>query len=444
MSYPRRSVNPMPSASPAELARRASRDHLFSVLRPGVGDEFARGVKTYLPRIPGTTVDEVVETLAEGVTVSIRCYETGSNSAPTHKIRFAPDGTVTLLNHPEPSIEGEKMLMALGHTPVTCVAVAMFLPDRLPIPRSIPMHQAINNRLRAVHAAIQWAAEAGPSRSVWEPGFSTNYLRWGITPHEMRRWRAAGWDDHKALPWQQSMVELDLANKWRDANRTTQRDIKLARRGEVPHDEHEWTSAGFPSVAASSKWRHSGMSPREAFSWYETGANPTLVSHLRDSRLTRRAQPLATDRNLLTTWLSAGVGPSLVVNWFTETDGDLAESAKWAPVLGANLSAYHAVRSWRTEPDPLNVTPEQVEGFFSDTHIQVPRDKHLVKYMIDRDVSPESYKDLVERVIDGGVRIRGAQILQPTRGDSWSLRRGTWTSLCESLIRALGERLPIT
>lgn len=351
------------------------------------GNDLDQSVKVHWKDAAFQTWEEAVTQLARGLTVTVRCNgNTTRGGWGTHKVRFNPDGSIDLLHHPDAVIdrEAELMLAGLGAITCTCVATAMYLPERQLAPRNISTHNMINVRLRTLYAAVAWAQHPD---TRWGRTFGDTYLRYGITPSVIAEWTEDGWDPDTALRFQQTFTPLWLANEWRAVGNVTLRAAKLAGRGESPDTESRWTAVGF-TPSRSAKWRVLGIPPAEAFEWDQCNVTPSLVNGFK-----RAAAGGGVPIEVVKQWCASGVPASKFHQFYERTNGNLTETLEWTSrKIPANV--HYSVHHWNLNNPRERLTAEQVAGF-----VQVKsfphNDASLMAYAIRNGVTPREYEEAV-------------------------------------------------
>ena len=269
-----------------------------------VGYRFSSAVRHHWKTATFTNMGEVVEELRGGITATINCRARGRRSTSSHRIRFAPDGSIDLLNHVGDVDEAaERVLSALGSPMGACTAVALCFPARCEVANvglSGGARQPLDGRLRMLWAAVSWAQDPA---TVWTPELVDTTLRYGVSLPEARRWVDAGWDLGAARHFWKEWVSFEAAEQWRRAGRTNRSAAIAAGLGEAPEGDQQWLDAGF-TLTKAARWRKtSDLTPDEAFMWESLGCPPKEVVNLK--RLPRYTPGLTFDTIL--EWCRAGV-----------------------------------------------------------------------------------------------------------------------------------------
>ena len=322
------------------------RQQFLALVNTVAGKDAAAAIKVHWKDACHQTWDQVVNALSEGITVTMRCctYEApetrdgaprgatrpAMNRYRTHRLHFAPDGSVALLDHPEIEVQDwmrstEEVMNALsdgGYQTMDCLNVALSFPDRLPplTPFPVPGNRnplfalTFGAKLRVLHTLVAWAQEPDLLRNI-TPRQGQSALRWGITPAMLREYTDAGWTADKAIPWLQWRVDLPTATRWRDAGRSTKADAVRCAHGETP--ESGWTAVGL-SASEAVRWQTiPGMTPSDAAQWQDLGFTPTQTqAFLSHNHNTGSMAPdflanLAEARR----WREANVEPRDILTW---------------------------------------------------------------------------------------------------------------------------------
>lgn len=353
---------------------------------------------------------DAVQKIATGVTVTLDCGPT-PRQRERHRLRFLPDGTITLLNHhgqhstdldlaamtalhtlqaEDPAEQTALETMhALGARVSSCAMVALWLTGTQSEPGSALaqagetfevtttyMGRRRYGALRNLYAAVAWA-----QHPFWPRGAGPRFFAHGITPTVLRRWVDAGWTVHDAVDWLSQGVTFPIAEQWRTAGMTGRRAARLAGVGELPDSEAPWLAVGF-EVGESDPWRARTqygqiprLEPEEAFFWHSRGVRPNSVRDfeaLADDEAgaaeqTRkrlgRFPALAKDgvvrcvamptRDRALEWTVAGVPSEMVLSWCTSIGTDdtaLALALQWCRILPARQ--FLTISDWNhTHPD---------------------------------------------------------------------------------------------
>lgn len=407
-----------PMTTRVDRARLAAEDHRtrYALADRHGGNDLRNAVKVHWKKATFTTWDEAVAELRDGVTITMSCFNRqegtrGSANGPTwgtHKVRLNPDGTLGLLNHPGLVVDAdaELMLFALGGAMRSCVAAAIHLPTRKPVPGSLPSHHMLNTRVRTLYTAVAWAQRPD---HVWTPEFGQSYLRYGITPLVLDEWLADGWAEPEALRFLHEFADRSVANAWREAGETTHRAARMAGLGQYPNEDARWVAAGF-TAAQSARWRKFNYSPEEAFGWHAHRIPPTLAADFQ-RRAGMHGNP---ELDLIKQWCAAGVPASDMLAWYRETNGDLSEALDWKQALKA--WQYGKFRDWNQRRPGSVLSAAQVKGY---TKVGFPRDNPEQMWTaINAGVTPQIYADAIASLREENSPLRRAlraQALPPKR-----------------------------
>lgn len=382
-----------PSDTPAQAAHRAR----YTLTMHHAGDDLRGAVKVHWKSAAFTTWDEAIAELAAGITVTVPCSTpradgSGRHTHHKHKVRFHPDGSVALLDHPcyEQNPEAELMLAALGGHLCTCLAVAVHVPARQLVSAHVHNHNAVNVRLRALHTAVAWAQRAD---TVWTPAFGDAYLRYGITPETLAAWEAEGWDADAARRFQQTFTPIALANQWRAAGDLTLRAATLAGRGESPNAEAQWASVGF-TPARSARWRKGGFSPTDAYEWDRHNITPTVAARFARDLSATTTPSLDTVKD----WCAQGIPCTTVLAWHRVTGGVFSVAHQWR-AAGLTPNDYTRIAAWNHTSPHRAISSEQAGAYrkrFFPT-----QDPAVLAEAIEAGFSAEQWSAATDRLIKG-------------------------------------------
>lgn len=362
VSVPTPSMMGMSEESDARAQRRQQRrQEIYDAIKDTLGYRFASTVEHHWKTSTFTTFEQAVNDMRGGVVASLNCRGRGRKSRSPHQVRFLPNGTIELLNHPSPINEdAERMLSALGSPMPECIAVALCFPRRVRVGEAglnVGARQPLDGRLRSLWAAVTWAQDPD---TVWSKSLGDHVLHYGVTLPEARQWLDAGWSMAQAKRFWKQWATFDVAELWRAAGKTGAADAVAAGLGQCPDDDARWEAAGFTRSKAA-RWRkNTNLSPEEAFMWESWGCPPTEVKRVKD--LPRRVAGL--DMDTVMEWCHAGVPASYnsIQGWWTITHGDLDLSVKWARTGTAPSYAQH-YEDWNAEHPEHVLTPEVVSAY---------------------------------------------------------------------------------
>lgn len=360
-------------------------------MRAHAGRDARHAVSTHWKTATYTTWAEAVSSLAEGMTLTAPCNPTGAGGDwTTHKIRFHPDGSVTMLDHPDyvVDVDAELMLQALGGTMPACVAAVVYLTSGKTAPAGISCRNTINTRFRALHTAMAWAHDP---TADWTPQFMEARLKYGITPTVVAAWTAQGWDVEKALVFQQQGAPIHIANAWRTAGNTTRRAAQLAARGEFPDNEERWTRAGF-TPARSARWRKSALPPEVAIEWDRMNVAPTDAEGIL-ARIASGHAPESLDT--VKQWVIAGVRPNDVFGWL-DYGCPLDEAVAWSRA-GLSPFEYRTFAQHNDDFPAQALLPHTVAAF---RKAGVPVVLHTMLDLVESGITSQRYRRAVRGLFD--------------------------------------------
>lgn len=338
----------------------------------------------------GDTWAEALAWLRGGITVTHPC-RTGSNPRRSHRIRFAADGTIELLAHPDTDLIGEALLHALGGGVTTCVQAHLLLTGQMSREEWLRVERERRNRERllTLYAAVSWAQRPDTD---WKA--IARLLPHGVTATALDEWLASGWSFEQARTFLTAGADRATAEAWRAAGPTNARIAALAARGILPDDDARWLAAGFTAGRAQ-RWRthdrgtlvepmlakrldDAGWTPDEWFYLQHWVANASVTG-------TAITEPVAIE------WSEAGIEPQMTRRWFDATTGDLDTALAWAAV-GISPETYTGLlsptfvrHSWngsstttRTIPVPVGWTMPSTETVRAWVVVGARGTRHLV------------------------------------------------------------------
>jgi hypothetical protein len=390
VSVPRLSIDLMPARTSLSAERL---NEIDAVVRARVGYRFSSSVRHHWKSSTFTTWDEAVTELRNGIIATVNCRGHGRRGRSAHRLRFTPDGSIELLNHPGAINEpAERMLAALGASMPECIAVALCFPRRVRVDDAgltVGARQPLDGRLRMLWAAVSWAQDPD---TVWDQSLVDDVLRYGVSLPEARAWAAAGWDLRDARRFWKQWAAFSVAEQWRAAGQTGNAAAVAAGLGNGPDDDARWLAAGF-TAAKAARWRKtSTLSPEEAFMWESLGCPPTDVARM---KYLPRSTP-GLDMDTVLEWCRAGVPAqsTTVRNWWVATGGDLALSAKWAP--SGTAPAHAAIYEQWNLKNPENIlTPALVGAYI---RAGLPPTCHVLAKAHTRGITPARIRSVVRDV----------------------------------------------
>jgi hypothetical protein len=370
------------------------------LVRTHAGKDLSTAVRVHWKSADFTDWSGAVAAFAEGITITNYCVVRDANgrqgrrgTSTRHKMRFNPDGSVTLIDHPGHvlDVESELMLAALGgEAMVPCVAAAVYFPLSAVLPREVVGSSTMNKQLRALHTAVAWAQVPD---HMWTPEFGDSHLRYGITPDMVQAWLDDGWNRDSALPFQQAFATLEVANAWREAGQVSQRAAALAGRGEYPDEEARWARVGF-TASRSKKWRGQGQSPEQAWEWEQHKVAPSHVQWLVAADA-RGDMSLATAKE----WSKAGVPTKSLIAWHNVTNGDLRKAQHWASAR-IQPSDVREFETWNHHHPDNPLTPARVAAYVK---VGGPRMPEPLARAIAAGVTPADFAETVGALADDGL-----------------------------------------
>ena len=423
--FPTQPHSSLPGAHPRDPLEGMRREDAAAehTLRWLGGDEVRKALAKSSPNLSQLGWREAVDRLREGVTATYQCTTTTKSGAPAseHRLFFAPDGTVRLLDHPVNTtdgalhtalgVEGRHVfsstdydlstmvpLHVLGAPIPGCVRAALWLTGTQDDPTGLgaTLGETLNltsdftAKYRSRHLPVLYAAVAWAQHSFWPRGAGQRLLEPGVTPRLLRAWADAGWTVNDALQWLRNGATLTVANMWGEAGDTSVRAARLAGLGQLPViSEQPWLDAGF-APGESDPWharKEFGqipqLSPVEAYEWHRHRVRPNSVRDfknlpaseadavevslkrrgLRSARLpdgTYRPMLVPTLQRALE-WTTAGVPSEMVLSWCNTLGVDdtaLQTAFEWSRIIPA--PEYATITDWNTLHPDTPLTPADV------------------------------------------------------------------------------------
>lgn len=334
---------------------------------------------------------QAVARLRDGVEVTIQCTESGkshynSEARQDHRLYLHPDGTVTMIDHPQQTtpvgghsahldLDAWTVLHRLGAAVPTCVKMAVGLhAESLDPVEGLKVSAALGVQVKnsywpGRHVRPMWAAVAWAQQDVWPRAAWSRFLGAGITPAALSYWIERGWSVTDAVLFMYRHAPFDVAEQWRVSGDLTKQAAVLAGQGEFPDDEQPWLDAGFAPgeayrwmTASAHRWgSRPGREPAVALMWHRARVLPKQVNDF--EALDPTKETIATGRALVRPsretamdWSRAGVPSDVVLTWYHhlhQTPHALETALAWSRTVPA--AQYQGIADWNTDhpDDPL-------------------------------------------------------------------------------------------